>query len=135
MKAAVTLAVQKAIEIIPNVGAAILPDAYDASKITFTGAGYAHDSIRDMTGLSANDAILIASHVLGRAALWAKRKITGNPEARLSHDDAPDVGAHADAVIGLLDDIGKRLGLTGYKLPDREELMVKIAERTGKPGA
>ena len=65
----------------------VLLEAADFAKITFAGTGTGMDPVKGAVGISANDAALIASHVLGRAALWAKRKLTGNPEARLSHED------------------------------------------------
>lgn len=112
----------------------VLLEAADFCKITFSAPGSTADPVKGAMGISANDAALIASHVLGRAALWAKRKLTNNPNARLSHEDAPDVEALADVLLELLGYIGSAIG-SNAELPEREAVVAKLTKRigSGKP--
>lgn len=100
----------------------VLLEARDFERIT-TQPG--SDPISREIGFSANDAIKIASIVLGKAHAW----ITGRGEKKEAIE-TPDFDALADAVIELRQQVNEALGID-LPLPEHEQVVASLKERIG----
>lgn len=117
---AATPAVMKAMSLLDGV----LTTGDDLKKFGYEPMGVAGqhgsaDALKNATGISAQVATTIASHVLSRAAVWAKKKLT---------EDA--TGADWDGLAQVMCEVfaavNESLGLEG--LPDAADVAAKLRE-------
>lgn len=123
------LATPAVMELIP----AVLDTPEDFAKIGFNpvpGSGRAgiSDPVFQATGVSAHMAASIASHVLSRAFVWAKRKVSGQTHMAESNP----FREAAEFLAGLYEVVAKETGLTIDANSDTIEKALRDAQTTTK---
>jgi hypothetical protein len=86
---------------------------YNPTTLAGEGAPTVGDPMKNATGVSTHLACTIASHVLGRASLWARKKLTGK-------GDADGWTEAAEMIAEVLAETNAALGLEG--VPSVEEI-------------
>jgi hypothetical protein len=111
----------------------ILDVAADYAKIFYAGKGSGRgdtpDPFTESMGVGANTIAVVASHLLGRASVWLKKK-TGISFANDANGEPIDISAIVDILETIFDEMHEDLGIEDMEI-DRDELGEMIEERVG----